>query len=215
VFQSLSRDSWWSHHPHQCGRWCCDGVSIPQSGFLVVTPATVGGVEARYPSFNPSVGILGGHTWMRHRAGGLCWMFQSLSRDSWWSHPIRRCGACGHGWCFNPSVGILGGHTSEEIIKLQIHCISFNPSVGILGGHTHGGADRDPHDRDVSIPQSGFLVVTPCRAFPYPLSDRVSIPQSGFLVVTLHPLFLNGRVHRLFQSLSRDSWWSHCHALGW
>ena len=39
--------------------------------------------------------------------------------------------------------------------------LCFNPSVGILGGHTRRG--REPPDRGttVSIPQSGFLVVTP------------------------------------------------------
>jgi hypothetical protein len=111
-------------------------VSIPQSGFLVVTPGTIGW----WP---------GG--WAR---------FQSLSRDSWWSHMVLLMS--------------LGWSTS-----------SFNPSVGILGGHTRGGKERRDTMSFVSIPQSGFLVVTHDAAFQSPLRAKV------------------------FQSLSRDSWWSH------
>jgi hypothetical protein len=67
-------------------------------------------------------------------------LFQSLSRDSWWSH--------------------------------------FAGIFHIL------------HDSLVSIPQSGFLVVTPIVLFSWVLHTRVSIPQSGFLVVTQHAIVL-------------------------
>ncbi len=110
---------------------------------------------------------------------------------------------------------------------------SFNPSVGILGGQT---LHRDRYDvawKQVSIPQSGFLVVKPGieddRAKPW----SVSIPQSGFLVVKQEPVsnsvapqlsfnpsvgILGGQTTTfspgrkpvtMFQSLSRDSWWSN------
>jgi hypothetical protein len=160
-------------------------VSIPQSGFLVVTPGASSGTGIRslrfqslsrdswwshssmstmlsHPrqSFNPSVGILGGHT----REGDVVQAheaaFQSLSRDSWWSHPIF--------WKL--------GDTKS---------IGFNPSVGILGGHTRGSAKGCEDTSRVSIPQSGFLVVTPAPRSPKNLSCSK------------------------FQSLSRDSWWSH------
>jgi len=87
---------------------------------------------------------------------------------------------------------------------------------------------------EVSIPQSGFLVVTPVGVINYrALLKSVSIPQSGFLVVTLGPKpltwlarggfnpsvgilgghtmigFIFGKDGQTFQSLSRDSWWSH------
>jgi len=40
----------------------CYHVSIPQSGFLVVTPTMGYPILAMHFCFNPSVGILGGHT---------------------------------------------------------------------------------------------------------------------------------------------------------
>ena len=61
--------------------------------------------------------------------------FQSLSRDSWWSHQARYDAERGTAARFNPSVGILGGHTSPWPPQLK----------------------GSPY---VSIPQSGFLVVT-------------------------------------------------------
>jgi hypothetical protein len=61
----------------------------------------------------------------------------------------------------------------------------FNPSVGILGGHT--------------VPLQ-----------PVPRSRTcVSIPQSGFLVVTHYNVVVEDEGVIKFQSLSRDSWWSH------
>jgi hypothetical protein len=111
-------------------------VSIPQSGFLVVTRAVESPGAVYRKSFNPSVGILGGHT--RH----------------------TRLSSQGRKLCFNPSVGILGGHTPELMFQ------------GIC-------------PENVSIPQSGFLVVTP--------SANASFEG----------------IQKLFQSLSRDSWWSH------
>ena len=88
------------------------------------------------------------------------WSFQSLSRDSWWSHLVT-------------------------LHPCQLLLVSFNPSVGILGGHTQAAANVDRGAGVVSIPQSGFLVVTPDAAWC--MDD-----------------FGGG-----FQSLSRDSWWSH------
>jgi len=85
-------------------------VSIPQSGFLVVTPGCRRTSPFHKARFNPSVGILGGHT----RAG---------------------TGATRQRRSFNPSVGILGGHTQDD-----------PPTFYALA--------------NVSIPQSGFLVVT-------------------------------------------------------
>jgi hypothetical protein len=85
-FQSLSRDSWWSHQNSGSYTSITPLVSIPQSGFLVVTP---GGSELLQPThlgFNPSVGILGGHTRRAWTYRRLTMPFQSLSRDSWWSH---------------------------------------------------------------------------------------------------------------------------------
>ena len=143
-------------------------------------------------------------------------MFQSLSRDSWWSNepdtqaikpvPIR----------FNPSVGILGGQTSI-VRAIHFHIARFNPSVGILGGQTRMGLSMvrgvgrfQSLSRDswwsniplllllsgtlsVSIPQSGFLVVKPSRFAHIRASRTVSIPQSGFLVVKRNPGYAGGQ----------------------
>jgi hypothetical protein len=88
-------------------------VSIPQSGFLVVTLIVIDSCGVGRFSFNPSVGILGGHT----------------KGQKWIGETSRR---------FNPSVGILGGHTCPESqARPPMPC--FNPSVGILGGHTSHG----------------------------------------------------------------------------
>ena len=160
LFQSLSRDSWWSHISLS---WCSfknPSVSIPQSGFLVVTQGGSVASPPRILSFNPSVGILGGHTLQQQHDDVIDELFQSLSRDSWWSHK--------HG-CACPSS----------------RSRSFNPSVGILGGHTEGNPMWSQHEMAVSIPQSGFLVVTPHSCAPH---------RGGYSE---------------FQSLSRDSWWSH------
>ena len=185
-FQSLSRDSWWSHHG--------SGLSLTIS----------------VAGFNPSVGILGGHTRSSPAWPTIMGWFQSLSRDSWWSHFRPPPGGAIGSWSFNPSVGILGGHTCDRAAVVDLTPV-------------------------VSIPQSGFLVVTLESGLNTCNFLRVSIPQSGFLVVT--PLgsasivFLSGSFNpsvgilgghtrlgrgvpfyeRLFQSLSRDSWWSHFH----
>jgi hypothetical protein len=49
--------------------WAIGGVrvSIPQSGFLVVTLIRIGMIAAGDVGFNPSVGILGGHTRLKLR----------------------------------------------------------------------------------------------------------------------------------------------------
>ena len=66
----------------------------------------------QFASFNPSVGILGGHTRAaRAKAAGPRPPFQSLSRDSWWSHMKVNSTTTPSIRSFNPSVGILGGHT--------------------------------------------------------------------------------------------------------
>jgi hypothetical protein len=85
--------------------------------------------------FNPSVGILDGHTNRNGRAQLLAvlvsipqsgFLMVTHRRASW--RP-RRTG------CFNPSVGILDGHTGQLIGHIiPLNC--FNPSVGILDGHT-------------------------------------------------------------------------------
>ena len=65
----------------------------------------------------------------------------------------------------------------------------FNPSVGILGGHTgHGHGVRN-------------------------IMGRVSIPRSGFLVVTPRFQEIIRQALEEFQSLGRDSWWSHCRSV--
>ena len=66
--------------------------------------------------FNPSVGILGGHTSPGAVSLVMDALFQSLSRDSWWSHyenMIMMQNDIRMG--FNPSVGILGGHTGHIV----------------------------------------------------------------------------------------------------
>ena len=160
-------------------------VSIPQSGFLVVTrdpPDTSLNIR---DCFNPSVGILGGHT------SATLILFL-----------VSRIG-------FNPSVGILGGHT-KTLHNDDSMQTSFNPSVGILGGHTlllryWGWVDLTSFNPSVGI-LGGHTTNAFVSTWHY---DGVSIPQSGFLVVTPN-LFQNPiRTLLLFQSLSRDSWWSH------
>jgi hypothetical protein len=125
----------------------------------VVTPDAHHNIADPCPGFNPSVGILGGHTQPPSRASQPLALFQSLSRDSWWSHAI-------------------------------LHFLFFLYSR-------------------VSIPQSGFLVVTLLGLYARIATGAVSIPQSGFLVVT--PICQQGlwMFTAQFQSLSRDSWWSH------
>ena len=65
------------------------GVSIPQSGFLVVKPEQFDVYLYVNGSFNPSVGILGGQTRQMEAVGEHPEKFQSLSRDSWWSNPCK------------------------------------------------------------------------------------------------------------------------------
>jgi hypothetical protein len=111
-------------------------VSIPQSGFLVVTPNLGHGAGRGVAGFNPSVGILGGHTSPERAQGQHTHCFHAPGPDSWYSH-------------------------------CRAHRASSSRS-------------------EVSIPQSGFLVVTPRAMMLCPhVAQNVSIPQSGFLVVTL------------------------------
>jgi hypothetical protein len=77
----------------------------------VVTPAMVAPSLVRIPSFNPSVGILGGHT-----ATPVC-RRQDVATVS------------------IPQSGFLVVTPDGIDPRLSIFA-SFNPSVGILGGHT-------------------------------------------------------------------------------
>ena len=88
-------------------------VSIPQSGFLVVTlPVTVNHLLAYE-------------------------VFQSLSRDSWWSHWVQ----------------VLRSGESMWLVSI--------PQSGFLVVTPHESKHVHHEARQVSIPQSGFLVVTP------------------------------------------------------
>ena len=89
-------------------------VSIPQSGFLVVKPVQIGRHRVMKPRFNPSVGILGGQTRLGGYQARRISMFQSLSRDSWWSNLTTLPEKEALMPSFNPSVGILGGQTSKS-----------------------------------------------------------------------------------------------------
>ena len=110
----------------------------------------------------------------------------------------------------------------------------FNPSVGILGGQTRYEVQRPTGVLEVSIPQSGFLVVKPesCRlryrrvdqfqslsrdswwsnlkvVSPSFASSRSFNPSVGILGgQTRCSLYAPG-LRLKFQSLSRDSWWSN------
>ena len=87
-------------------------------------------------------------------------MFQSLSRDSWWSN----------------QAGDMPGPSPEG---------GFNPSVGILGGQTRNPQQREyHHNRFQSLSRDSWwsnVAAAPVAIHP----PRVSIPQSGFLVVKL------------------------------
>ena len=190
TFQSLSRDSWWSNH-HRQGR-----------------------SRAVNFSFNPSVGILGGQTQRVMLYHYWIPQFQSLSRDSWWSNGVD---------------DVL--QQAEAVVSIpQSGFLVVKPAIIIVHNHPSG----------VSIPQSGFLVVKPHEQHgnkeynerfnpsvgilggqtnhlwsitpPY---QAVSIPQSGFLVVKLRIPQRRGGPGFMFQSLSRDSWWSNPAPLAW
>ena len=141
VFQSLSRDSWWSNSNMLGWRWYACSASIPQSGFLVVK---LGKTRARCHISClvsiPQSGFLVVKPIRRQREALFHQPFQSLSRDSWWSNQEHQCRY----------------EQSQE---------SFNPSVGILGGQTRPFLIGDGMTVVVSIPQSGFLVVKLSRAW--------------------------------------------------
>jgi hypothetical protein len=87
-FQSLSRDSWWSHYQDAYRSWHQDESFNPSVGILGGHTIEFAPHTLALFSFNPSVGILGGHTTaLVVHVEGFC-KFQSLSRDSWWSHPL-------------------------------------------------------------------------------------------------------------------------------
>ena len=111
-------------------------VSIPQSGFLVVKP------PAKFPLLEHVL------------------MFQSLSRDSWWSNEVLILSIAKAEGGFNPSVGILGGQTSlpaRRAIPLYLFQSLSRDSwwSNLISSPVSGSTFA------VSIPQSGFLVVKP------------------------------------------------------
>ena len=134
-FQSLSRDSWWSHSSAAYPLAAYGAVSIPQSGFLVVTHSSRLGHGAGGGTFQS----LSRDSWWSHhlaislRLGPV--EFQSLSRDSWWSHHASTSLACKSFWFQSLSRDSWWSHVSHRW-----------PTAKNWG---------------VSIPQSGFLVVTP------------------------------------------------------
>ena len=134
-FQSLSRDSWWSNftlrYPGVIGRSCFN-PSVGILGGQTPPPPKATGPGT---SFNPSVGILGGQTLKFIMALLNLILFQSLSRDSWWSNSVWNTTDRVTYPRFNPSVGILGGQTCRNRGCGWPQC-RFNPSVGILGGQT-------------------------------------------------------------------------------
>jgi len=155
-------------------------VSIPQSGFLVVTHACRKGCT-----------MYGAR-------------FQSLSRDSWWSHLQPWIGMCAVPLVSIPQSGFLVVTLNLSTLLCQQVEVSipqsgflvvtrhaaqldsparpgFNPSVGILGGHTMTALVREPRSSPVSIPQSGFLVVTPSASIPDSFTFKSFNPSVGIL----------------------------------
>jgi len=159
-------------------------VSIPQSGFLVVTLSNKNGHTLGKAGFNPSVGILGGHTAeaSRHCLGTA--KFQSLSRDSWWSHPRHSASRPQPRKSFNPSVGILGGHTAPQ--REQAPTEEKFQSLSRDSWWSHQAAHQPPRPA-----RAGFQSLSRDSWWSHPRHSA------------------SRRDHRRFQSLSRDSWWSH------
>ena len=231
-FQSLSRDSWWSNEINWTLRMWCGFVSIPQSGFLVVKRRwrrPKQGVPMvsipqsgflvvkrsgtclrpwRAACFNPSVGILGGQT--RPGVAELIGAEVVSIPQSGFLVVKRHRPRRGEALCrvSIPQSGFLVVKPRAPIIPAW-PAPRFNPSVGILGGQTRTRCAFLCGEAAVSIPQSGFLVVKHGHIARSELQLGVSIPQSGFLVVKPHRAIWKRASATMFQSLSRDSWWSN------
>jgi hypothetical protein len=184
------------------------GVSIPQSGFLVVTPGNDNDQNGCFLGFNPSVGILGGHTIVASLVFAAMYQFQSLSRDSWWSHPMSAMATAIIAlWFQSLSRDSWWSHLGRIILWMGILWFQslsrdswWSHFVWVYG---------HPADYVVSIPQSGFLVVTRGgrgRLRPWFLCFN---PSVGILGGHTQSRYMEIDHIEVFQSLSRDSWWSH------
>ncbi len=162
-------------------------VSIPRSGFCGVGPTMSPCCTIVLSRFNPSVGILWGgtsHPWAAKTArwcfnpsvgilwGGttsvlcplcmICFVFQSLGRDSvgWDQRFVFSEGCPGFG--FNPSVGILWGGTPRQSRSTRNQA-GFQSLGRDSVGWDSPNIPRRLRCLTVSIPRSGFCGVGLCK----------------------------------------------------
>ena len=157
-------------------------VSIPQSGFLVVKLGGICDSWTQVHSFNPSVGILGGQTYVSYAVTPLPERFQSLSRDSWWSNLILGQHLSQIFSGFNPSVGILGGQTSVDSASLNLSNKFQSLSRDSWWSNPEAILRRVPGGGFQSLSRDSWWSNQGAFAIRV-VSFKVSIPQSGFLVV--------------------------------
>ena len=85
----------------------------------------------------------------------------------------------------------------------------FNPSVGILGGQTWSRSMSSPLSSWFQSLSRDSWWSNANELHDLRTTWEVSIPQSGFLVVKLGSQRRHQEPFGRFQSLSRDSWWSN------
>ena len=150
----------------------------------MVKPAAPPPSPTGVSGFNPSVGILGGQTLCFTPTAPIPTNFQSLSRDSWWSNLTQASGPANSAKVSIPQSGFL-------VVKLALL------------------RERESRPVTVSIPQSGFLVVKPFDKV-FETNDLIGFnPSVGILGGQTHHLRSGCTLPPMFQSLSRDSWWSN------